>query len=97
MLKLELEVIARGGLSAAAFKYSVAAIRVSNTVSVSAIELSKEVFANGANFDVDITEDGASISLIAKGWNGAGTAYWNAQVVKMMKMDSTGVALEAAR
>lgn len=95
MAKFEIEVIARGGENAAAWKISVAALRNAMGIEAAATELSKEFFgALGANLDVDINVvpgAGAAapfIQVIAKGAASAATVYWDCQIVKKMVLDS---------
>ena len=90
MAKYEIEVIARGGSNAAAWKISVAAMHDGSDVLAAATELSKEFFgALGANLDVDIQVSAPHIDVIAKGAASAGTVYWDCQIVKKMVMDSS--------
>jgi len=89
MAKYEIEVIARGGSNAAAWKISVAAMHDGSDVQAAATELSKEFFGSlGAQLDVDIQTYAGGIDIIAKGAASAGTVYWDCQIVKKMVLDS---------
>lgn len=98
MAKYEIEVTARGrgtqvgdnSFNAAAWKISVAAMHKGGSgIDAAATELSKESFgALGANLDVDIQVSGDYIEVIAKGAQGAGTVFWDCQIVKKMVMSS---------
>ena len=97
MAKFEIEVIARGGENAAAWKISVAAMRDGGTATAAATELSKEFFgALGAQLDVDINTVAGmgaaapAIQVIVKGAASAGTVYWDAQIVKKMVLGNDG-------
>lgn len=93
MAKYEIEVIARGGSNAAAWKISVAAMHDGQDIQAAATELSKEFFGSlGANLDVDIQVAGGNIDVIAKGAASAGTVYWDCQIVKKMVLDSANGA-----
>jgi hypothetical protein len=89
MAKYEIEVVARGGSNAAAWKISVAAMHDGSDVQAAATELSKEFFGSlGAQLDVDIQTYAGGIDIIAKGAASAGTVYWDCQIVKKMVLDS---------
>ena len=95
MMKLEAEVIARGGANAATWKISIAAMRDGVTITAAASELAKEFFgALGMNLDVKIEDVAGKIKISAVGAAGAGGVYWNAQVTKKMIMDSAGLPVE---
>jgi hypothetical protein len=103
MIKLEMEVIAHGDentvgsnlADAASFKYSVSAIRTSSAIEIKATEIAKEAFGtHGVNLDIDITENGSSFTIAAKGASGMPKANWSAQIVKRMQMSGLGVVLE---
>lgn len=102
MIKLEMEVIAHGDentvgsnlADAASFKYSVSAIRTAFGIEIKATEIAKEAFAQGVNLDIDITENGSSFTIAAKGASGMPKANWSAQIVKRMQMSGLGVVLE---
>jgi len=93
LLKLEVEVIAKGSAAAASFKYTIAARKTAGGIDASAVELAKDILgttATGALFDVEVTEDGSKVVLEVNSTGVTGNVYWNIQVVKMMKMAANG-------